>query len=350
MQVGVEVAEHVDLVEHVPVEVAHDPVQVVAAGGERLEVGGVALPLGDHDLDQRDAVDELGGQHARRGVVAMDPGDPLDLVALRVLVEQHGLARLDQVVELVRRPARELVDDLPAAGRPEDVASSPGSGWSSTSARCPPARVVRMPGRWTFTATASPLWRTARWTWPIEAAANDSWLNDRKMISGSAAELLEDDRADLVVRERLDLVQQPEELVAIGRRQQVEPQGQHLAELDPGAAQALEREAQPHRAGAPVGPRQVEGRGDEEREQDDEDAPDPTRVPEQRSHVASGRSAAARRREVLRRESSATRGPGAGLEPSGTLVIHGDALAPRRQGGLLLPFATGPDELRERPP
>ena len=163
-------------------------------------------------------------------------------------------------------------------------------------------------------------------------------------------ELLEDDLADLVVRERLDLVQQPEELVAIRRRQQVEPQGQHLAELDPGAAQALEREAQPHRAAAPVGPRQVEGRGDEEREQDDEDAPDPTRVPEQRSHVASGRSAAARRREVLRRESSATRGPGAGLEPSGTLVIHGDALAPRRQGGLLLPFATGPDELRERPP
>ena len=49
VQVGVEVAEHVDLVEHVPVEVADDPVQVVAAGGERLEIGGVALALGDHD-------------------------------------------------------------------------------------------------------------------------------------------------------------------------------------------------------------------------------------------------------------------------------------------------------------
>ena len=48
------------------------------------------------------------------------------------------------------------------------------------------ARVVRIPGRWTLTATGSPLCRTARWTWPIEAAANDSWLNDRKMISGSA--------------------------------------------------------------------------------------------------------------------------------------------------------------------
>ena len=181
MQVGVEVAEHVDLVEHVPVEVAHDPVQVVAARSERLEIGGVALPLGDHDVDQRDAHDELGGEHARRGVVAVDPRDPLDLVALRVLVEQHGLARLDEVVELVRRPARELVDDLAAAGRPEDVASSRGSGWSSTSARCPRRGSSRIPGRWTLTATASPLWRTARWTWPIEAAANDSWLNDRKI-------------------------------------------------------------------------------------------------------------------------------------------------------------------------
>ena len=48
------------------------------------------------------------------------------------------------------------------------------------------ARVVRIPGRWTLTATGSPLCRTARWTWPIEAAANDSWLNDWKIVSGSA--------------------------------------------------------------------------------------------------------------------------------------------------------------------
>ena len=122
VQVGVEVAEHVDLVEHVPVEVADDPVEVVAAGGKRLEVRGVALALGDHDLDQRDADDQLGGQDARRRVVAVDAGDPLDLVALRVLVEEDGLPRLDQVVELVGGPARELVDHLPAAGRPEDVA------------------------------------------------------------------------------------------------------------------------------------------------------------------------------------------------------------------------------------
>ena len=50
--------------------------------------------------------------------------------------------------------------------------------------------VVRIPGRWTLTATGSPLCRTARWTWPIEAAAKDSWLNDWKTVSGSAPELL----------------------------------------------------------------------------------------------------------------------------------------------------------------
>ena len=122
VQVGVEVAEHVDLVEHVPVEVADDPVEVVAAGGKRLEVRGVALALRDHDVDQRDADDQLRGQDARRRVVAVDPGDPLDLVALGVLVEEDGLPRLDQVVQLVGRPARELVDHLPAPGGPEDMA------------------------------------------------------------------------------------------------------------------------------------------------------------------------------------------------------------------------------------
>ena len=62
------------------------------------------------------------------------------------------------------------------------------------------------------------------------------------------------------------------------------------------------------------------------------------RRPDQRRRVAAGSDAA---------ESSATRSPVAGLEPSGTLVIQGDAAAPVREGGLLLPLATGPDELRE---
>ena len=64
----------------------------------------------------------------------------------------------------------------------------------------------------------------------------------------------------------------------------------------------------------------------------------------------STRSAATGCRRVGCRDSSATRSLLAGLEPSGSLVIHGDAPAPDRQGGLLLPLATGPNELRERAP
>ena len=97
-----------------------------------------------------------------------------------------------------------------------------------------------MPGRWTLTATRSPLWRTARWTWPIDAAANETGSNDVEDRLGLAAELLADDLPDVGVRERRDLVQQLEQFVAVGGRQQVEPQGEHLAQLDPGAAQAFE--------------------------------------------------------------------------------------------------------------
>ena len=43
-----------------------------------------------------------------------------------------------------------------------------------------------MPGRWTLTATGSPLWRAARWTCPIDAAANDAGAKERKTTSGSS--------------------------------------------------------------------------------------------------------------------------------------------------------------------
>ena len=109
---------------------------------------------------------------------------------------------------------------------------------------------------------------------------------------GVGAELLADDLPDFVVRERLDLVEQLEQLVAVVRRQEVEAEREHLAQLDPGATEALEREAQPHRARTPIATGQVESRGDEEGEEDGEDAPDPAWVSEQRSHVASTRSAA----------------------------------------------------------
>jgi hypothetical protein len=121
VQVGVEVAEHVDLVEHVPVEMPNDPVQVVAGRGKRGQICVVPIAFRDHDLDQRDAIDEFGREHARRRVVTMHAGDALVPVVLGMLIEEDGLARLDEVVELVGGPACEFVDDVATAGPPEQV-------------------------------------------------------------------------------------------------------------------------------------------------------------------------------------------------------------------------------------
>jgi hypothetical protein len=51
------------------------------------------------------------------------------------------------------------------------------------------------------------------------------------------AQLLADDPPDFRVGERLDLVEELEQLVAVRRRKQVEAERQHLAQLDPGATQ-----------------------------------------------------------------------------------------------------------------
>ena len=78
-------------------------------------------------------------------------------------------------------------------------------------------------------------------------------------------------------------------------------------------------------------------------EEDDEDVPDPARVPEQRSHRTSTRSAATRSPARLGARGRALPGsPGAGLGPSGTLVIHRDAAAPGRE-------AWSPPPTRDRP-
>ncbi len=41
-----------------------------------------------------------------------------------------------------------------------------------------------IPGYWTLTATRLPSRRVARWTWPIEAAANASFSIEAKTCSG----------------------------------------------------------------------------------------------------------------------------------------------------------------------
>ena len=47
------------------------------------------------------------------------------------------------------------------------------------------AMAASTPGYWTFTATTSPSWVTARWTWPIDAEASGVSDHSAKTTSGS---------------------------------------------------------------------------------------------------------------------------------------------------------------------
>ena len=284
MQVGVEVAEDIDLVEHVPVEVPDDPVEIVAGGLQGIEVGLVPLPLRDHDLDQRDAFDELGGQDPRGRVIAVDAGDPLVLVAFRVCVEQRGLTCLDEVVELVGGPPREFVDHLATARDPEQVGP----------VEHPGHRIHQVDVRLEDLANVRPLdldrdRLAAEQDRPMDLAdrrgRERGWRERSEDRLGLASQLLPDDRPNLGIRERRDVVEELEQLVAVGRWEQVEAEREHLAQLDPGAAQLFEREARPDRAAPGVGPGQVQGRGDEEPDEDGEDAPNPPGVSKECSHA-----------------------------------------------------------------
>ena len=320
-----EVAEHEHLVEHVPVEVADDPVEVVAGLLEPLEVLQVPVALGDHDLDQRDALDELGRQDARRRVVAVHAGDSLVPVALRVLAEQDGLAGLDEVVDLVGGPARELVDDVAALGPAEQPRP----------VEQPRHAVHEVDVGLEGLADVRPLDLDRDDVAVVEAGPVDLpdrrrgerlVLEGREGDLGLGAELATDDLADLVVAERRDLVEQPEQLVAVGDRQDVVAQGQHLAELHPRPAETLEGEAESDGSGVVVGAREVQGGRDEQAEEHGDDVPDPQRVPEQGPHAAVGRTlgrpsvrrcaATASDRPVSRRRRRTRRGRAGSASPS----------------------------------
>ena len=285
VQVGVEVAEHEDLVEHVPVEVAADAVEVVAGRRQRLEVRTVAVALGDHHLDQGDALDQLRRQHPRGRVVAVHAGDALELVVPGVLVEQGGLAGLDEVVELVCRPARELVDDLAALDAAEHPAQveQPGDRVHEVDVGLEDLADVRA-----LDLDRDPV--AVVEDRPMDLA--DRRRGERLPLEGDedlvrlAAEFRQHDAPDLLVAERRDLVEQPEQLVAVRDREQVVAQREHLAELHPRPAQLLERDPHPDRAGSLVRPREVECRGDEQPEEDGQDVPDPSGVPEEVPHAA----------------------------------------------------------------
>ena len=282
VRVEVPVDEH--LVEHVPVEVAHDPVRVVTARPEGREVVGVLVPRRDHDLVERDPLDELRGQDSRRRVVAIHASNALEAFADRVFMEKGRLARLDEIVELVGRPARELVDDLPRfrpaeQPRPIDDAAD---------------RVHQADVRPEVGADPGPLHLDG---YPFSGLQDRTMnLADRRGGKGPLLEpgedlirrrsqLLGHDRSDVVVGERTNLAEQLQQLGAVGRREEVEAHRQHLAELDPRATELLDGKAHAYGARFRRGPER-ELRQDEEAREDGQHSPQPAGVAEEGHHRA----------------------------------------------------------------
>ena len=129
--------------------------------------------------------------------------------------------------------------------------------------------------------------RTARCTWPIEAAANGCAANERKTPRGAATPA--DDLLELGVGKGATSLSSLNSSFAVGGGEEIEAQRQHLAQLDPGAPSCSSAErirTGPLRPGAERQGRQDEGPG-----QDDQHPPDPRQVPQPGAHTASGERA-----------------------------------------------------------
>ena len=177
-------------------------------------------------------------------------------VALRVIVEEHGLARLDEVVDLVRGPLRELVDDLAApcpaeqpgpVEQPGEAVHEPDVGLEDLA----DARALDLH------RDAIPVAQRG----PVDLA--DRRRGERGRLErgehhlGLRAQLLADDGPDLLVAERRHSVEQAEQLVAVGGRQEVVPEREHLPSFThapPSCSSASRRRTGPVRLSAPGSP------------------------------------------------------------------------------------------------
>ena len=149
------------------------------------------------------------------------------------------------------------------------------------------------------------------------------------------AQLLAHDLTHLVVRERRHLVEQPEQLVAVGRRQQVVAHRQHLAQLDPGAAEPLEREPHADRSTRRRATPERDRRPDEIGREDRDDLPDPPWMAEQGPH-----------RQVTMRPGPPASGPDVGPSDSGSGASR---QAGRGSPGGLSPHPAGRDAYGSEP-
>ena len=153
---------------------------------------------------------------------------------------------------------------------------------------------------------------------------------------GDVTQLRRDDRSHFIVGERLHLVEEPEELVAVSRREEVQSHREHLSELDPGTAKARQSQAQADRSReAGVWP-ETQARATEVQREDAQDLPEAPRLA-QEDHVmrigAAGLDLVRGRDGRAQRSSSSRR-----MRRRGEREI------------LILPFESGSHELREHPP
>ncbi len=101
-----------------------------------------------------------------------------------------------------------------------------------------------MPGRSTLTATSRPSFRTAKWTWAIEALATGAASKLREdRLERPAEGPLDDGARDRGGKRRHAILQLGELLGEVGR-QQVAPRREHLAELDEDRPEPLQAQAQ----------------------------------------------------------------------------------------------------------
>ena len=98
---------------------------------------------------------------------------------------------------------------------------------------------------------AVPSWSVARWTWAVEAAANGSGSIVANSSSGGLAELVLDDGARLLPRERRGVALELGQLGDDVGRQHVAAARDHLADLDVRRAELLEQDPEPLAARAP---------------------------------------------------------------------------------------------------
>ena len=225
MRIGVHEVVHEDLLHVDPVEDARHLGPVDAGALQRRQVADLEI------------ADVLQGQGAAGAPVPEAPGGCRPAASpAKSLGEALGVAPLGGEVELAAGGGGDLrgqaVEVDPAAQRRETLSSRRASPAAARSV----STSTSIPGRRTLTTTGSPPGSRAGWTWAREAAPTGSGEIQEKTSASGRPKSSSIWRDDVLEALRGDLVLQAGELAGDLRREEVDPHGEELAELDEDAA------------------------------------------------------------------------------------------------------------------